>query len=173
MKWVLIIAGALVALVLLVMLVGSLLPVGHVASRSARLRQPPEAVWSAITDVAAYPTWRADVKSVELVPATEGHPRWIENMGGERIAFEATASDPPRHLVVRIADPELPFGGSWTYDLSPTAEGTQLRITENGEVYNPIFRFVSRFVFGHTATIDAFVRSLGRRFGEQLIPEAG
>ena len=35
-------------------------------------------------------------------------------------------------------------------------------ITENGEVYNPLFRFMSRFVFGHTATIDKYLEDLGQ-----------
>ena len=40
----------------------------------------------------------------------------------------------------------------------PAAE--RLTITEDGEVYNPFFRFMSRFVFGQTATLDEFVRNL-------------
>lgn len=55
------------------------------------------------------------------------------------------------------------FGGSWTYELTPVADGTRLRITENGEVYNPLFRFLSRFVFGHYASIDKFMADLERR----------
>ncbi len=43
--------------------------------------------------------------------------------------------------------------------------GTRLTITENGEVYNPIFRFMSRFVFGHTATMDQFLSDLKKRVG--------
>jgi len=36
-------------------------------------------------------------------------------------------------------------------------------ITEDGEVYNPFFRFMSRFVFGHAATLDEFVKNLDTR----------
>jgi len=70
-------------------------------------------------------------------------------------------------LVVRIADPKLPFGGTWTYEITPAPEGSSLRIREDGEVYNPIFRFVSRFVVGYSGTIDAYLKSLGRKFSEQ------
>jgi hypothetical protein len=56
--------------------------------------------------------------------------------------------------------------GTWTFEFVPEGDGTRLTITERGEVYNPIFRFMSRFVFGHTATMDAFVENLGKRIGE-------
>ena len=42
-------------------------------------------------------------------------------------------------------------------ELIPRGDSTTLRITENGEVYNPVFRFVSRFVFGHSATIEKYL----------------
>ena len=32
-------------------------------------------------------------------------------------------------------------------------------------VYNPSFRFMSRFVFGHAATLDEFVKHLEARAG--------
>ncbi len=110
---------------------------------------------------------------MDLLPEVDGHPRWVEDASGQRIAFEATEADPPRRLVVRIADAHLPFGGSWTYTLTPTERGTRLGIIENGEVYNPLFRFMSRFVFGHTATIDGYLESLGSRFGERVTPVEG
>jgi hypothetical protein len=65
-------------------------------------------------------------------------------------------------VVSRIADRSLPFGGRWTFELSPAPGGTLLRITEDGEVYNPIFRFVSRFVFGHDRTINGYLEDLER-----------
>jgi hypothetical protein len=74
-------------------------------------------------------------------------------------------------MVTRIADPEQPFGGTWTFELAPADGGTRLTITERGEVYNPIFRALGRFVFGHTATIDQYLRALGAAFGDALTPE--
>ena len=69
----------------------------------------------------------------------------------------------PSLLVTRIADPKLPFGGTWTYRLAPAAGGTQVTITEDGEVYNPFFRFMSRFVFGYQATLNEFAKNLEAR----------
>ncbi len=72
----------------------------------------------------------------------------------------------PSRRVMRIAEKNLPFGGTWTIDIAPAAEGSVVRITEDGEIYNPIFRFMARFFFGYTATIEGFLRDLGQRFGE-------
>jgi len=153
-------AGVLAAVVLLIVAVGYTLPVAHVATREAQLAAPLERVYSALRDVEKFPGWRSDVKSVELL-ATTPAVRWRER-GDNDITFEMELADPPRRLVTRIVDRSLPFGGSWTYELSPQQGGTRLVITEHGEVYNPLFRFVSRFVFGHTATIDRFLADLGR-----------
>jgi hypothetical protein len=43
-------------------------------------------------------------------------------------------------------------------------------ITERGVVYNPIFRFVSRFLMGYTATMKTYLNALARRFGGETTP---
>jgi uncharacterized protein YndB with AHSA1/START domain len=158
MRWIAIAAGIIVALVAVV--VGYLLPMSHVASRSRELTAPPDTVWRAITDIEAMPRWRPDISSVEMLPASDGRVRWREVGSNGTITFETVESSPPTRLVSRIADETLPFGGSWTYVLTPAAAGTRLEITENGEVRTPVFRFMSRFVFGHHATMDAYLVAL-------------
>jgi hypothetical protein len=165
MKWVLGFFVVLAALLILVVVIGWLLPKEHVATREARYRQSPEAVWKAITDIDAMPGWRSGLKSVKRLP-DNGMPAWVETTDSGIIPLETTVSEPPQKLVVRIADAKLPFGGTWTYEIRATPEGSALRITENGEVYNPIFRFVSRFILGYTGTIDAYLKSLAKKFGE-------
>lgn len=162
MRWVGLIGAALVAIVAVITIVGYSLPVKHVASRTVTLKQPSSVVWQTITDVQAMPQWRADVKSVEIVGQGAAGPTWRE-VGSDRITFETAESVTQQRLVARIADKALPFGGSWTYELKPAGDGTELTIREDGEVYNPIFRFVSRFVFGHHATIDSYIKSLEAR----------
>ena len=53
--------------------------------------------------------------------------------------------------------------GRCTSGLEPTATGTRLSITEDGSVYNPIYRFVSRFFLGYTTTADAYLDALEAR----------
>jgi uncharacterized protein YndB with AHSA1/START domain len=171
MKWVLIGLAVVVGIIVIVAIVGALLPKGHVATRSARFKQPADVVWQAITDVDAYPSWRTDLKKVERLPDREGRIAWREIGGNGSITLEVIESDPPRRLVGKIADPDLPFGGSWTYEISAAEGGSTLTITENGEVYNPIFRFVSKFIMGHHKTIEDYLRALGKKFGETVEPQ--
>ena len=171
MKYALIVLGALVALVLIVVAVGAMLPVKHRASRQIKLHQPPEKVFALINDPATFPAWRGKVKGskeikVEILPDQGGHRMFRETGADGTILYEVVSVEPNKRLVTRIADPSLPFGGKWTYELLPDGDSTTLRITEDGEVYNPVFRFASRFIFGHTATIDQYLRDVGKRFGE-------
>jgi uncharacterized protein YndB with AHSA1/START domain len=158
----LITVGILCLLVAIVVIVGYVLPEEHVVSRETRVEHPPDRVFALLADVEAYPRWRSDVKRVQLL--SRASPlRWLERGSNGNITFEIAEYQPPRRLVSRIADPSLAFGGTWTYDLRPDGSGTRVTITERGQVFNPVFRFMSRFVFGHTATLDRFLRDLERR----------
>jgi Polyketide cyclase / dehydrase and lipid transport len=143
--------------------VGVMLPRDHVETRSARLGAAPEAVFATIADVGSYAAWRTSLSGVEVLAPTDGRARWIEVSGGDRVAMEQVERQPPRRLVTRIADPDLPFGGTWTFELAPEEGGTRVTITERGEIRNPIFRAVARFVFGYGATMETFLSELRAR----------
>ena len=79
--------------------------------------------------------------------------------------------DPPKHLVTRILDENLPYGGRWEFDIAPEGQNdSRVTITERGWVSNPLFRFVSRFVVGHTSSLEAYLRALGKHFGTEPTP---
>jgi len=163
MLWILL---GIVGLLLLVTIIGWLLQRDHVATRIGHYRQKPEVIWEAITNVDAMPSWREGLKSVQKLPDHNGLPAHIEVTTSGTIPFATVEMDPPRKLVSRIAGEKLPFGGTWTFEIAPTDEGATLRITERGWVSNPFFRFMSRFVFGQTSTIEGFLRSLAKKFSE-------
>lgn len=166
MKWALIALAVIAGLVGVIFVVGVLLPREHVASRTLRVNRPPADVWALITDVDAFTSWRSDVKSIERLPVVNGRPAWVEHAGGTAIPLETIEAQPPQRLVLRIADPTLPFGGTWTYTVAGTPEGSTLTITEDGFVSNPIFRVMSRVVFGHHATIDGYLKNVANKFNE-------
>jgi uncharacterized protein YndB with AHSA1/START domain len=162
MRYVLIAVGVLVLAVLVVVVIGWRLPVAHVASSSVQLNASPDSVFALISKPEEYAAWRSDVKKVD-VTTEQGVTRFREDGSNGPILFEITERVPPRRFVTRIADESLPFGGRWIYEITPTTTGSELRITEEGEVYNPIFRFVSRFIMGHTSTIESYLAAVKKR----------
>ncbi|HEY8164815.1 MAG TPA: SRPBCC family protein [Gemmatimonadaceae bacterium] len=170
MKWIAIIIGVIVLLAMAVYAFGATLPVQHTASRSANFASPPEAIWAVITDPGRFTSWRKDLDSVEVLTPRNGHPTWREFSRGQRITFEITESEMPRRLVGTITDRGLPFGGSWEYVIAPAGSGSRVTITEHGEVYNPIFRFVSRYVMGQTKTLDSYLTALAAKLGDRYTP---
>ena len=171
MKWLLWIGGGLVAAVGLMAAIGAMLPVRHHATRRARYKAPADAVYAIL---AGPPDWRPGVTSYGALPEEGGKRRWWEqDRHGRRVTFELAEARPAERLRVRIVDTGLPFGGSWTFEIAPDLEGgSELRVTEDGEVYNVIFRFMARYFLGYTTSIEAYLRDLGAKFGQPVDIEA-
>jgi uncharacterized protein YndB with AHSA1/START domain len=173
MRVVVLLLAVAVGLGLVVVIVGYLLPARHEVTVSATIPASPDAVWAVLTDPASYPTWRGDVTSVELLPTDSGHVAWRELGKNGAIAFVVEEEARPTRLVTRITDRSLPFGGRWEYLVTGDGTGSRVQITEHGEVYNPVFRFASRFIMGHSATARAYLKALGARFGAAVAPQVG
>ena len=167
MKIALAVLGTLVAIVVVAVAIGYALPVKHTATREKRLPADTAAVFAAISSPSDFPKWRRGVRSVELLPPVEGKPSFREHGSDGTITYVVDEAVPGRRLVSRIADRNLPFGGSWTFELGPAEGGTMLHVTEQGEVYNPVFRFVSRFILGHHRTIDQYLEDLDRHLSSR------
>ncbi|HSA55072.1 MAG TPA: SRPBCC family protein, partial [Gemmatimonadaceae bacterium] len=121
-------------------------------------------------DVARYPTWRPDVQQVDVLPDSDGVFRFRETGRHGVVAYRVERNEPPTRWVTRIDDPSLPYGGTWTFGLAPRGSGTSLTITEDGEIYNPIFRVLSRTVFSTAATIEAYQAALRRHLESPVRP---
>jgi hypothetical protein len=143
MKWILFVVAALVVLVAIVAVIGLFLPRTHVASRTLTVHRPPTDVWALISN-----------------------PALNQELSGSDVRVETVEARPPERMVSRIADPNLPFGGTWTYTIDSRPTGSTLTITEDGYVSNPIFRFVSRLIIGHHATIDTYLANVAKKLNE-------
>lgn len=162
---------AVAAMVGIVGLVGARLPVGHVASRSVVISAPVDAVFSTITDFGSAAAWRSGVKSVAVATdSSTGRQRVTEDGSTGTMTMEVEQLVPPTRLVTRIMGEGLPYGGAWAYALEPQGNSTRVTITEHGEVYNPIFRFISKYIMGHNGTMDTYLTDLGRKFGTEVTP---
>lgn len=161
-KGVLAVVAALLLLIAIVVGVGLSLPAEHVVTRSAVLPHHPQAVWAAIRDFGRAAEWQPDVQEMERVHGESSETWRMRGSFGEvpiRVEDEVVGSE----LVTRIADEDLPFGGTWFYQLEPVENGTRLTITERGVVRNPAYRFLSRYVLGHEATVEGYLDALEER----------
>lgn len=145
MKWIVLGVSVLAVLVVVVAAVGAMLPRDHVASRTLTTKRSPQELWAIVSDR-------------EFARAAAGD-----------VKVDVVESVPPSKYVTKIADPNQPFGGTWTHVITPVPGGATLTITEAGWVSNVIFRFVSRFVIGHHMTMDKYLTAIARRFGEPAI----
>jgi hypothetical protein len=117
-------------------LVGLALPREHTASVFAFIKAEPEVIFNAAVDLQE----ASDIKTT------------------------VTKEMRPRLRVTEIIEPPgAAFGGTWTLEIEPTDDGGKITITERGRVYNPLFRFLSRFTFGHDATAKQFLATLRKR----------
>jgi uncharacterized protein YndB with AHSA1/START domain len=175
LKWIVIVVVVLVALVAVAAAIGLFLPKGHQASRTVVYAAPPEAVFAAIAAFDRFPEWRSGVTSVEMLSSGGGPVRFREVGPNGAVIYTVEAREPNSRLVTRIDDPSQPFGGSWTLTLKPAPSGTVLTITEDGEIYNPIFRVMAKLFFSPYDTIDTYQADLGRHLerGQARRPGGG
>ena len=165
-----VVAGAILSLALLagiVALVGSRLPPEHVASRSIFLHRSPHEIYAVVRDFGSAPKWRSDVTQVDVETPPNGPLQFREVGRSDTVNYELVEDVPDTRMVTKIRDTDLGYSGQWTYTLTPTNGGTWLTIREDGVVSNVFFRFMSRYVFGHAATIDSYLTALAKHFGEQ------
>jgi hypothetical protein len=141
MRWIAIVAGGLVVVVAGIAIIGSMLPRAHKASRTLRVKRAPADVWPVVIQATQTSSTPVDVLE----------------------------SSPPHRLVTRVTEAEKNFGGTWTIAIAPAASGAEITIAEDGWVANPIFRFVSRLVIGHHATMDGILKKVAAGLNEEAV----
>lgn len=157
----------LVLLAGIIALVGSQLPEEHVASQSVFLHRAPHEVYAVVRDFGSAPKWRSDVTQVDVETQPNGAIHFREVGSNDTVNYELVEDVPAQRMVTRIRDTDLGYSGQWTYTFAAENNGTRLTIREDGVVSNVLFRFMSRYVFGHTATIESYLAALAKHFGEE------
>ena len=166
LRWAIYVVVGLIGVAGIIAIVGWSLPVGHSASRTVTLNAAPERVFDVIADVAHGAEWRTGVTRIEMLPDDGKGPLFREHNSMGPMLMRVEVIDRPSRLVTRIADPSLPFGGTWTHTLTPAASGgTAHTITEDGEIYNVFFRAMAKFIFGYTSTIEEYQSALAKKIG--------
>ncbi|ALJ28277.1 MAG: hypothetical protein DI562_03505 [Stenotrophomonas acidaminiphila] len=168
MKWWML-TGGLIGVLLLtglaVYLVGRSLPAEHIAEGGREIGATVDMVAQRVWGVETQPQWRRRIARVEVSEREPGRVRYTEYVGRDAITFELVEQEGGRRFESRIVSTDLPFGGRWLIALDPIGEQrTRVSIREEGVVHSPMFRALGRYVFGHTATMEAYLNDLARSF---------
>ena len=142
---------------------GARLPATHTVSVTGVVAAQPEKVFGLITDVKNAANWRPQVKSVTTLDTDHGRDRWVEHYAYHQyMPFLALQTVPPTLRQVRLDDPKAAYGGTWTYELAPGPDpaSTTLKITEDGYINPPVYRFLMARVMGPTKNLDTYLRDI-------------
>ncbi len=161
MKLALLFLGSILGLVVLAglffYLVGRAQPERHRATISFTLPKSRAVVWAALTDYAAIPTWWPAVKSIRLETRANGEVIiWNTDAHGKEIGFRTKEEKAPTRLVREIVGDDLPFGGTWTYELADDGNTTRVTLTEDGFIKPALFRGIAKFFLPLDATMRDF-----------------
>jgi uncharacterized protein YndB with AHSA1/START domain len=172
LRWLLITVVALIALVAVVGIVGWMMPREHIAASSVIIEQPADSVWVVVRDLAGVDAWWPEVKQSERVADEQGREMYRQELKtGFSMALVVVESESPHRLVTEIdASTDPPFGGSWTYEITPRDGASRVTITERGWISNPFFRFMANAFFGMHGTMDSYLEALGAAFNQPVVP---
>ena len=177
-RWTGTIFFALVFIFLVLTGIGTSLPIDHYASCGVSYDGPPENLFAAIADDSTSARWRPDIASAVLLSGKGSTAVWREtDVYGHAVTYRTTAYAAGTTLA-RTIDyvPGMPYAGTWTITVSRdefssrniSGSGSYVTIDEDGKIYNPFFRFLARYVFGYSQSIETYLNDLGRLTTEKL-----
>jgi hypothetical protein len=148
----------LAALVLVALGAASvLLPDVRTSDTSLLIRAEASAIRRAIEDVQSQPQWRKDVREVVVASGT-----WTEvNTTGQRLVFTWTEQSDTTLAASLRGD--MGVAGDWRLTLTPTAQGTDVRLTERLVLREPLGRLLSWIFFDLDAFAQDYLSALRNR----------
>lgn len=171
LRWVGVLAGIYLLLLVVVAGVGATLPREITVSRSTRIRTAPEAVWAILTDYANTPSWNPAITMIELPnsPDAEGRVRGRARLAGSShpLLVEVLEARAPKLLVLRMTEPGIEGAlATMSYEVSPDESGSTVRLSLSNDISNPILRLFARLSSNRQATLLQTLRGLRARAGE-------
>jgi hypothetical protein len=157
----------LIGVALAIFVIGMFLPKYKEATRAVKLNTSVDRVWKLAFNHGEETKWRTDLKQIVRLEDRGGQQVWQEiYKNGTKLTIQTTEIVDKQKLVRRIVDNKQ-FGGTWTLLYEGDNQSCKLTITENSELYNPIFRFFSLFM-KPGATIEKYIESAGVALGTSV-----
>lgn len=158
-----------VVAVAIMAMIGAGLPLRHVVTRRKSFAAPPERVWSALLSIQQLPVDRSDLRAVDQGTST-APPTSVEVVGS-LVKLDIETFKPPRTLVVKTAEADISYGGTWTFEIElESAQLTKLTVTEEAEVHGRLLRFAVRTFGLDDSLIDGVFRAVQRKLVETPPP---
>ena len=161
------VVGLIVLAAVVLQVLGKRLPEEHVASASVVLKQPRQAVWDVVSDIAGHKNWVKGLTKLERLPDRDNHEVWRQTMGRNSFVLVFTEKQPPERMVGTIDDEAQFFSGRWEYMLKDEGAGTRLTLTEHGRVKLAIPRAMMEYIMGKDTYLKKHLRDLAMKFGEE------
>lgn len=154
----------LVSLATLLGVIGSLLPATRTASAQREIAAPPTRVWSLLLAIERQPSWRAELASVQMIDATPGRERWIEQpKKGPSIHFATECQAAGTAWSLSFSGPAE---GRWTGRLEPLSDNrTRILIEESATIANPWARLFARLFFNPQVFVDTYIDQISAAAG--------
>jgi len=167
MKWIFITLGSLVLVGVLIYAIGYFMSIGHTATVEKKFKINKDELWDILTNYKGYTEWRRGIKELIVDDADQ----WTEiNDYGDIVHYQLEIAEEKRIMTIRIMNKDLPYGGFWEFIIDPQEEGCSLKITESGEVYSPVYRFMSKYIFGHDTTLKNYMEDLETKVNASVKP---
>ena len=142
------------------------IPAHQTHVRTINLKQTPEAIFALLTDLPNFPKWNRNMEKIEMIPPIDGKEATRQTFKGNMTMTIITSdSTPPKHLVRSMGDVGGPFEGSWAYEITPTADGSQVVLTEQSTMNSAFFRLMAK-LFSPTKYLDEHLEDMAKQFGE-------
>jgi uncharacterized protein YndB with AHSA1/START domain len=157
MKKLLIAFGAIFFLIACIWIYGASLPANEKVAVSKEIKAPPDEIWAVMTDWAAQPEWRDDVKSVKVID----RQTFIEYpKRGPEIHFKVARLEPSRFLELTLTGP---FSGTYQVTLSEKDGITHVEEVYSLHYPSPVGRILSKLFFDIEAFAEDYLSKLEQR----------
>jgi len=157
--------GFCVVAVVVMIMIGAGMSPRHVVTRRMSFAAPPERVWSALLSIRQLPVDRSDLRAVDQGTSTRP-PDSIEVVGTP-VKLEVDTFRPPYALVVRTVEPDVAWGGTWSFLLElESAQITKVTVTEDAEIHTRLLRFAVRALGLEESLVDGIFRAVKRKLVE-------
>lgn len=162
MNFILYILIAFIAVLLISLIIGLLLPKNRMAKRVVTFSSDIKPVWDVVTNNEDY-EWRSDISKIEILDSGDS---WIEyNLNGSYINFNIL--NKKNHKEYDFHMHNKIFTGKFTSRFEKNSTGnTQVEFVESISIKNPLLKPISYLFFNIQKFQDIYIYDLKKKLNE-------